>query len=205
MNNFIGNWFLAGTFSENGQFEIIEDIEEYRRNYEVWLIAEDYSNLDKLLSINGLQLTVNADGTFTESKTGNPQIDWFDADGVLDSQITPFDGRYKIFDNRAFLTVEDVSSWAISDDPDRIRLDDGDTKICDSLRIVGENLIRTVSVITDELYTTRVLFKYQKLVEDNKEDDWYLLGKKHFATAYDNEPEYSLDSRIEVNPEYEGN
>ena len=165
MNNFIGNWFLAGTFSENGQFEIIEDIEEYRRNYEIWLLAEDYNNLDKLLSVNGLQFAVNEDGTFTESKIGDLQIgliDWFDVDGVLDSQITPFDGIYRVFDDRAFLTVKDVSSWAISDDPDRIRLDDGDTKICDSLRIIGEDLIRTVSVITDELYTTRVLLKYQK-------------------------------------------
>jgi hypothetical protein len=43
-----------------------------------------------------------------------------------------------------------------------------------------------------------------KVVEDYEDDDWYLLGKKHFATAYDDdEPEISLD-RIKVkNPEYE--
>lgn len=163
MNNFIGTWLLTGTFSENGQFEILEDIEEYRRIYEAWLIAEDYTNLDKLLNVEGLQLTINENGTFTESKIGNPQIEWFDAEGILEADVTPFDGLYKIFDNRAFLTVEDLSSWATSADPDQIRLDDGDTKICDSLRIVGENLIRTVSVITDELYTTRVIFSYQKV------------------------------------------
>jgi hypothetical protein len=165
MNIFTGNWYLAGTFNENGQFEIIDDIEEYRRNYEVWLRAEDHSNLDKLLQVNGLQLAINEDGTFTETKIGNPDlglVEWFDAEGVADSQTTPFDGIYKIFYDRAFLTVEDVSSWAISDDPERIRLDDGDTKICDSLRIIGEDLIRTVSVITDELYTTRVFLKYRK-------------------------------------------
>jgi hypothetical protein len=45
-----------------------------------------------------------------------------------------------------------------------------------------------------------------KVVEDNEDDDWYLLGKKSLARAYsDDEPEYSLDSIIEVNPEYEGN
>jgi hypothetical protein len=45
-----------------------------------------------------------------------------------------------------------------------------------------------------------------KVVEDNEDDEWYLLGKKNLAGAYsDDEPEYSLDSIIEVNPEYEGN
>lgn len=44
-----------------------------------------------------------------------------------------------------------------------------------------------------------------KVVEDNEDDDWYLLGKKYLATAYaDDEPEISLD-RIKVkNSEYEG-
>jgi hypothetical protein len=166
MNNFVGNWFLAGTYSENGQFEIIEDDEKYRRNYESWLIAEDYSNLDKLVGVEGLHLTINEDGTFTESKIGDSQIgwiEWFDEEGVSDSNTTPFSGIYKIFDNRAFLTVEDMSSWAISNDPERIRRDDGDTKICDSLRLVEGKLIRTVSVITDELYSTRVIYSYKKV------------------------------------------
>jgi hypothetical protein len=162
MNEFIGTWNLVGTFAESGEFQIIEDIEEYRRIYQEWLIAEDYGNLDNLVGAEGLQLTINDDGTFSETKTGNPKIEWFDAEGVLDNRVTPFDGLYKILDNRAFLTVEGLSSWAISSKPDQIRLDDGDTKICDSLRIFGENLIRTVSVITDELYTTRVILSYQK-------------------------------------------
>ncbi len=163
MNNFIGTWLLAGAFSENGQFEIIEDIEEYRRIYEAWLIAEDYTNLDKLFNVEGLQLIINENGTFTESKIGNPQVEWFDSEGISDADVTTFDGLYKIFDNRAFLTVEGLSDWQKYTDSDQIRLDDGDTKICDSLRIVGENLIRTVSVITDELYTTRVILSYQKV------------------------------------------
>jgi hypothetical protein len=162
MNNFIGIWNLFGTFSENGEFEIIEDIEKYRQIYEAWLIAEDYSNLDKLSIVNGLELTINDDGTFTESKTGNPNIDWYDEEGVLDNRVTPFNGVFKVLDNRAFLFPQEIASWAISADSDRIRYDDSDTKICDSLRIVKGNLIRTVSVITDELYTTRIILGYQK-------------------------------------------
>jgi hypothetical protein len=45
-----------------------------------------------------------------------------------------------------------------------------------------------------------------KVVEDNEDDEWCLLGKKSLAGAYsDDEPEYGLDSIIETNPEYEGN
>ena len=43
------------------------------------------------------------------------------------------------------------------------------------------------------------------VIEDDENADWYLLGKKSLARAYsDDEPEYSLDSIKEVNPEYEG-
>ncbi len=161
-NNFTGIWNLDGFFNSCGQFEILEDIEEYRRNYEKWLRGEDYENLENLTEAEGLRLEIKADGTFTESKTGDPQIEWFDEEGVLESNITPFDGVYKIFDERAFLTLQTPSNLSDTDDPERIRYDDGDTKICDSLRVIGEDLIRTVSVITDELYTTRVLLRYLK-------------------------------------------
>lgn len=161
-NNFTGIWDLDGSLYDNGQFEIIEDIEKYRRIYEEWLRGEDYENLEKLNKTDGLRLEMKADGTFTETKTGDPQTEWFDEEGVLDAKIMPFDGIYKNFDERAFLTLQKPSNLSDTDDPERIRYDDGDTKICDSLRIVGEDLIRTFSVITDELYTTRVFMRYTK-------------------------------------------
>ncbi len=161
-HNFIGIWQLDGSFNSFGQFEILEDIEEYRRIYEQWLRGEDYENLENLTKADGLRLEINADGTFTETKTSDPQIEWFDEEGVSESRITPFDGIYKIFDERAFLTLETPSTLSDTDDAERIRYDDGDTKICDSLRLIDEYLIRTVSVITDELYTTRVLMRYLK-------------------------------------------
>ena len=43
------------------------------------------------------------------------------------------------------------------------------------------------------------------VLQDDDDADWYLLGKKSLARAYaDDEPEYSLDSLKELNPEYEG-
>lgn len=161
-NDFTGIWYLNGSCNSFGQFEILDDIEEYRRIYEKWLRGEDYENLGNLTKAEGLLLEINADGTFTESKTGDPQIEWFDEEGISESRITPFNGIYKIFDERAFLTLETPSTLSDTDDSERIRYDDGDTKVCDSLRVIDEDLIRTVSVITDELYTTRVLMRYLK-------------------------------------------
>ena len=43
------------------------------------------------------------------------------------------------------------------------------------------------------------------VVENDENEDWYLLGKKSFARAYaDDEPEISLEKIKEFNPEYEG-
>jgi hypothetical protein len=44
------------------------------------------------------------------------------------------------------------------------------------------------------------------VIEDDENDDWYLLGKKSFARAYaDDEPEISLDKIKKFNSEYERN
>jgi hypothetical protein len=163
VNNFTGIWYLNGSFEENGKFEPVEDIEEYRRTYEHWLRGEDYANLENLTEVEGLRLEIEDAKIFSETKTGKPQIEWFDEEGVSVSNFKPFNGVYKIFDERAFLTLKEPSSLSFTLDPERIRYDDGDTKICDSLRIVNENLIRTISVITDELYTNRIILSYRKL------------------------------------------
>ena len=162
MNNFTGIWLLNGGFSENGTFEILDDIEEYRRRYEKWLRENASVKFEDFVETSGLRLVINADGTFSESKTGAPQIEWFDAEGVSDSQITPFDGVYKFFGDRLFLTLSEPIFRSNSSDAEQIRYDDGDTKICDILRIIDDCLIRIISVITDELYTDRVFLRYKK-------------------------------------------
>ena len=41
--------------------------------------------------------------------------------------------------------------------------------------------------------------------ENDEREDWRILAKQSLARAYsDDEPEYSLDSIKELNPEYEG-
>ncbi len=44
-----------------------------------------------------------------------------------------------------------------------------------------------------------------KVVPDDEDEDWLLLGKKSFARGYaDDEPEYPLEKIKTLNPEYEG-
>ena len=43
-----------------------------------------------------------------------------------------------------------------------LRYDDGDTRISDGLRLQGTRLLRTMNVVTDELYTDRQLFAYER-------------------------------------------
>ncbi|WP_221645468.1 hypothetical protein, partial [Nostoc sp. UCD120] len=61
--------------------------------------------------------------------------------------------------------VDDLVSWAVPSDEvnkKKLRYDDGDTKIADSIEVQGEQLIRTISVVTDELYLDRVIIVYKK-------------------------------------------
>lgn len=45
-----------------------------------------------------------------------------------------------------------------------------------------------------------------KVLQDDEETDWLLIGKKSFARCYaDNDPEYPLEKIKTLNPEYEGN
>lgn len=61
-------------------------------------------------------------------------------------------------------------------------------------------------ILLDEPYelkpNTKVIIK---VLQDDEDADWLLLGKKSLARAYaDDEIEYSLDKLKERNPEYEG-
>ena len=44
-----------------------------------------------------------------------------------------------------------------------------------------------------------------KVLQDDEDADWFLLGKKNFARAFaDDEPEFPLEKIKTLNPEYEG-
>ncbi len=62
------------------------------------------------------------------------------------------------------------------------------------------------TIILDEPFDLKPNTKLiVKVLTDDEDADWIMLGKKSLARAYaDDEPEYSLDKIIEFNPEYKG-
>jgi len=67
---------------------------------------------------------------------------------------------------------------------------DGDTIVLDEPFELKPNMRLMVTVLGEET---------------DERDEWRILAKQSLARAYsDDEPEYSLDSIKEVNPEYEG-
>lgn len=165
-NIFTGIWILDGSFVENGSIPEVEDIKKYRQSYKDWLLSDDYEPLTSLKPASGLELTINPDGSFTERQTKSPDVAaWYDWEGIADNSVQPFDGKYVKSGARAYLKYEltDVSHWNKTAFTHKyFRFDDGDTKICDSLRIVDSSLIRTMMVLTDELWTTRLVLRYRQ-------------------------------------------
>ena len=73
-------------------------------------------------------------------------------------------GTLAITGECAWLQPDGIPRWSTHAlnryDQAILRYDDGDTKISDTLRLSGERLLRTVNVVTDELYTDRQLIAY---------------------------------------------
>jgi hypothetical protein len=160
----IGTWLLTGSISLNSEIKFIGD-EPDPNGVENWLNSNSNNLIAQVEATEGLTLTISSDGKFFEERTGEPKVYWFDREGVLESEVIPFNGHLSFYDSKAFLLVDDLISWAVPSDEvskKKLRSDDGDTKIADSIEVQGEQLIRTISVVTDELYLDRVIIVYKK-------------------------------------------
>ncbi|MBW4579077.1 MAG: hypothetical protein KME42_05810 [Tildeniella nuda ZEHNDER 1965/U140] len=159
----VGVWLLTAATAIDDEVDLeglpaADQIDE-------WLYSTAYDLIDEAEPVSGLKLTIHADGTFTEEKTGLLNLPWYDREGVLDEAVTPFSGILKTEENLMYLHLEEPISWATPEDTIRevrVRYDDGDTIICDRIEIISNQLVRTMSVVTDELYLNKVLLIYQK-------------------------------------------
>ncbi len=159
-----GDWELIGTASINSEISFIEE-EPEPDGVKNWLNGRAEELIKKTELTSGLTLRIDSEGNFTEKKDGNPEIEWFDSEGVLEPEVIPFDGVIKIDGSGAYIVPKQIPSWA---EPSKIeygvilRYDDSDTKICDRIEKIDGKLIRTMSVVTDELYLNRVVIVYKK-------------------------------------------
>ncbi|WP_149181007.1 hypothetical protein [Streptomyces sp. TRM49041] len=179
MHEFTGRWELDGTVSTGSpvkhQFADGEEpaavvgdlrmpLREFNRR---WLAGQVFEEVPPLRPASGLSLTVAPDLTFAE--TGGAPVDWFTDDGVRESKAVPFGGRIVTTAVGSFLLLREPVSYAApyrDTDVIRPRLDDGDTTITDIVAVEGDRLRRTVSVITDGMYTDRIRYEYRRVPVD---------------------------------------
>ncbi|MBC7501745.1 MAG: hypothetical protein H7315_14820 [Herminiimonas sp.] len=160
----VGRWALVGSTSINGEIAFVGD-EPDPNGVSNWLNGHAEDLEESIEQTSGLELEISQDGRFTERQVGRPKVYWFDVEGVLSNEVAPFNGALT-FNDKLFYLQPDIPNWSVHAQnrcgEAILRYDDGDTKICDSLRLRGDRLLRTVNVVTDELYTDRVLIAYEK-------------------------------------------
>lgn len=165
----VGAWLLVATTTTSSDLALV-DATYHIPAMNAWLYGTSHDLLDAVEPTAGLRLVINADATFTEEKTGDLILSWYDRDGVLDQHVTPFSGIIKTPKKRMYLHPEQLSAYAIPTGKfrqARVRYDDGDTIICDTLDLINGALVRTMSVVTDELYLDRTILIYHKAHEQD--------------------------------------
>lgn len=173
MTPFTGRWKLLGAVSHHPAvtYECTDGtgmdavIGGARMDLELllskWLAGETLDGEPAFEPAAGLTLEIGADLAFTE--TGTAAVEWFCEEGVLEPKAVPFDGRIVTTPAGSYLLLHDSLAEPYSEDDDvRLRLDDGDTKITDTVALKGERLYRTASVVTDEMYVCRLRYEYER-------------------------------------------
>ncbi len=126
---------------------------------ERWLEGDGPDLLDSTGPASGLTLALGAAGEVTEVASPEAVFEWFDSEGVLESQAVPYSGRLQPHLGKLFLKTDE------SEGP--TRYGDGDTTIAESFALRTSprtQLIRTVSVETDGIYGSRQVYLYEREV-----------------------------------------
>ena len=152
LNAASGTWELDA-FHGDGAGEIAAD----ERLARAWTRspAED---LPPLSPAAGLTLHISDDGHLDEEAAdgADDEVDIFSADGVLGTTADVFPGRVLCEGGRLFVISEDEEPCGVR------RLSDGDTEILDELRPAGDQLLRIVSVVTDDSVLHRMVYRYAR-------------------------------------------
>src|SRR5262245_59393032 len=161
-----GEWHLVASASIKTEVSFING-EPDPDGVANWLNGFDDQLIENAKPTSGLVLSINPDGSFTERVSGNPEVYWFDTEGILTDEVMPFNGTTFKSELGAYIRPLSIPRWATPVEGRYgkcvLRHDDGDTKITDNLRVIDEHLIRTVNVVTDELYLDRIVIKYKRV------------------------------------------
>lgn len=166
---FVGTWVLTGSTSIKGELAIVDGSPD-PNGVEDWLNGSGLSLFETVDATSGLSIDIQPDGTFSEQKQGNPEIEWYDFEGVL-TEVEPFNGSLVANEQGVYLLADDAPEWRMPTENEYgvavLRYDDGDTKISDRLEKKDDLLIRTMNVVTDELYFDRIVIVYRRSVNSD--------------------------------------
>ncbi len=162
INSYLGKWELNAYLRTESVAELSDDGPDYIA-INNWVSDNSVSDIEKMSGVKGLTLEINENGDFEEIKTGVPEIEWFNSEGILDETIKTFDGLVSFNESSASLLPSDVPEWAIpNEDAYRVicRYDDGDTLISDLINVIDGKLFRTINTVSDEEHLYRSTLKY---------------------------------------------
>lgn len=163
IETFVGTWILIASSTLNSEISFTNGVPDPNgvRN---WLNGSGKDLIEKAELASGLSLTILPDGSFIEEKNSETKVDWFDDEGVLNSDPYTYTGTLMSNTYGVFLEQSSDPRFATSTDKygSFVRYDDGDTKISDSIARKEAVLIRTVNVVTDEAYLMRVIYIYKQ-------------------------------------------
>lgn len=161
MADFSKQWELVGsTFSET-EINFIEP--SFDAEFAELSISASIL-LPEIKKTSGLRLQITNNKRFSQFLYGAPDVMWFDVEGVLEDEVTPFDGSCSEIDQRLYLIADERPKWAASKDIKKqrfFRYDDSDTVICDFVELIENQLLRTLSVLTDGRYKSLILMLFE--------------------------------------------
>lgn len=161
VQDFVGDWTLSGTAHVTGQLEFVGDTTTPGA-HDAWLRGTGATELAAVEPASGLTLTVHHDATFTE--TGESAVTLFDPDGVEIGGDVPYPGRLVATSNGVcvFTDTSTIPAAVIDvPDPSILRVSD-DVNIAERFEIIAGRLVRTTNVVTDGIYTARVVLVYDR-------------------------------------------
>ena len=164
MQSLVGTWLLNAALTIDGDAPF-QGARPDAAGLDVWLYGNSHELLAQAAPADGLNLNIARDGTFNERRHGQPQVPWFDAEGVLDTEVTTFDGVVRADGHAGYLLLTTPPRGAVPQDrlrKTRVRYDDGDTIICDKIEPLESRLIRTISVVSDALFFERIVLIYRR-------------------------------------------
>jgi hypothetical protein len=188
----VGTWQLVAATSINCEIPIIHESDHESVptiTIDEWLYGNSHALIRQAPLNFGLRLQINADATFTETGTNGLPLTWFDVEGVLTERAIPFDGVINCDVDVLYLHAALSDSYTDPVRAHRVRYDDGDTIVCDRAELIQGRLVRTMSVVTDELYADRSILIYQKVHQSVTVPGLGILTNDRADGAYYSQPQ----------------